>query len=196
MRRLVVATVVVVLAFSLVGCGGGGGEEAATDTAAVPPPPPAAAPALDPENPIPDKSQEETAAFVPFPVSSVTPTAVADRLKEQQPMVMLFVDEQQKDTNDQLDEVNAAMKKNQGTADLLIYDVGAYTQMDKNGKVITDPALSEDESAQRVMQMAASLGVNFTPYTVLVDDQGYVFFRHSGFIDEGLLDRQMQRLTE
>jgi hypothetical protein len=37
------------------------------------------------------------------------------------------------------------------------------------------------------------LNVDHVPYIIIVDDQGYEVFRHRGFIDSELLERQVQR---
>ncbi|PKQ16165.1 MAG: hypothetical protein CVT67_06095 [Actinobacteria bacterium HGW-Actinobacteria-7] len=194
MRRLVVAFVVAGLAFSLVGCGGGGDAPAAETPAVVPD---AFAPSGAPAEPVPDYSAEETATFELFPMGEDVPKTVSDRLAEKQPMALLFVDSAQKDSDDLTAEVKAVVEENKGLIDLLVYDVGKYSGVDKDGRItIDEQQLNEDPKAQESVVLARALGVNFSPYVIIVDDQGYIIYRHSGYVDSGLLERQVQRVTE
>ena len=44
--------------------------------------------------------------------------------------------------------------------------------------------------------LARTLGVTFTPFVVVTDDQGYIVFKHRGFIDRDLLEAQVQRVSD
>jgi thioredoxin-related protein len=94
-------------------------------------------------------------------------------------------------------EVKAVVEENKGLIDLLVYDVGKYSGVDKDGRItIDEQQLNEDPKAQESVVLARALGVNFSPYVIIVDDQGYIIYRHSGYVDSGLLERQVQRVTE
>lgn len=197
MRRFVLLLLVALLAFALVGCGGGGGEDQAateTETPATPPPPPAA---TEDEAIIPDRSAEESSVFEAFPTGDFVPDGLAKKIAEKQPTIILFLDGSQKDSNDIKAEVNAVMKSNQGLVDLFTYDIGKYSSINKDGTIKADEAaLKGDATAADAVSLARELGVKFTPYVVITDDQGYLIFKHSGFIDKELLDPQVQRVTD
>jgi hypothetical protein len=185
------------MALSLVACGGGAEEPPAPEGEAAAPPPVAAPPAAADPNPIADRSAEESDTFEPFPSGEDIPEPVADRIVEKQPMLMLFVDESQKDTNDVRDEVAVVVKNNRGRIDLLTYDVGKYSNVTKGGTVEVDAAkLDKDPKAQESVMLARAVGVTFTPYILIVDDQGYIIYRHSGYVDSELLERQVLRVTD
>ncbi len=195
MRRIVAVLLVALLAFTLVGCGGGAEEPPPADTAApaAPPPPPA------PEDQalIPDRSNVEEDVFEIFPTGEFVPDSLAKKIADKQPTVILFVDGAQKDTNDVKKEVNAVIKANQGLADLFIYDLGKYASISKDGQIkVDEAALKEDPTAADAVNLARELGVSFTPFIVVTDDQGYLIFKHRGFIDAELLEPQLQRVSD
>lgn len=197
MRRLVVALIVVCMSISLVACGGGAEEPPPAPEGEAAEPAPAAPPAAANPNPIADRSAEESNTFEPFPTGEDIPESVVDRIAEKQPMLMLFVDESQKDTNDLRDEVAIVVKDNRGRVDLLTYDVGKYSDVTKGGTVVIDAAkLEKDPKAQESVMLARAVGVTFTPYILIVDDQGYIIYRHSGYVDSELLERQVLRVTD
>jgi len=197
MRRIVALLLVALLAFTLVGCGGDGGEDtAATDTQAEAP---AAPPAQPSENdaPIPDRSAEETSVFEIFPTGEGVPETLAKKIADKQPAIILFVDGSQKTTNDIKKEVNAVMKANQGLADLFTFDLGKYASISKDGTIkVDEAALKKDATAAAAVGLARRLGVAATPFLVVTDDQGYIIFRHRGFIDRDMLEAQVQRASD
>lgn len=196
MRRLVVAITAVLLVVLLAGCGGG--EEPAAETPAEAPPPAEAAPAIDPENPIPDRSSPEPATvFEEFPQYPTLPVAVGERIADKQPMLILFVDGTQLVTNEVRSAVDKAIDANSGLVDLVVYDIGEYTSIETSGQVVVDTdALVEDKDASEAVTLASALKVVATPYIVMTDDQGYLVFRSRGLIDSKLLEMHMERLTE
>lgn len=190
-RRLVVAACVAVMALTLAGCGGGE-EPAPTTTTTAPPPPPAAAPAA---TNVADRSMEESAVFEPFPTGTFVPAEVTKRLQAvpKQPMILFFYDDGQLETDDARKEVVAARDANRGAIDLIEYNLGQYTSIDASGNVTVDTALDKDEPGQQSIVLARELGVNYTPYGVIVDDQGYMIFRWRGYIDAEVLEEQVAR---
>jgi hypothetical protein len=196
MRRLVVAITVALVALSLAGCGGGG-ETAETPAAETPAAAPAPAPTgADITNPIADRSAEESNTLEPFPLGEGIPKSVSDLVADKQPMLMLFTDDEAKDSDDLAKAVEAAVEDNQGLVDLLVYDVGEYSSLKEDGTVKVDEDLSEDELAQESITLARALGVTFSPYMLIVDDQGFIIFRHSGYVDSDLIERQLLRVTD
>lgn len=196
MRRLVAALLVVLVALTLVGCGGGEEDPAAT----TPPPAPAPAPAAEPAEdlgPIPDRSAEESAVFEPFPLTEDVPTELAKAIGEKRPTIILFIDSAQKDTNDIKSEVNAVVEDNQGLVDLFVYDLGKYASVRPDGTIVVESDdLNADATAKSAVRLAQELEVNFTPYIFVTDDQGYMIYKHSGYLDRELLGAQVQRVTD
>jgi len=196
MRRFVVLVLVAVLAFTLVGCGGGAEEEPAAEQPAAAPVAPPVQPAGD-DAVIADRSAEETDTFEIFPTGEAVPAALAKKVADKQPTIILFVDGAQKDTNDIKKEVNAVMKSSQGLADLFTYDLGKFASVAKDGTIKVDEAgLKGDPNAAAAVGLARTLGVGFTPFVVVTDDQGYIVFKHRGFIDRDLLEAQVQRVSD
>lgn len=195
-RRLVVAALVALLAFTLVGCGGGGEEQAAApegEQAAPPAPAPPAAPGEVAV--IADRSAEESAVFEPFPKGDFVPAEISKRLnaKPKQPMILFFYDDTQLEYDDAEAEVEEVASDNAGAVDLLKYNVGQFTSVDQSGVVSASPGLNANESAKQMVTLARELGVKFTPFVVVVDDQGYVIFKWRGYIDAEMLGRQVDR---
>ncbi len=194
MRRLVVALIIAILAFTLAGCGGGG------DEAAAPAETPAAAPAPAPINPatagdVTGISDNEPDIFAPFPTGSAIATDVAESVADKQPVLIYFYDSGQYTAAQNRQIIDAVLVDNRGLVDLFAYDVGKYTSIDTSGVITVDPEFASDPDAQVAVQMARELGVSFTPYIVLTDTQGYIIWKHRGLADSAFLEREVQRAT-
>lgn len=190
MRRLVVALIALTLALGLAGCGGGAEEPETTA-------PPVAAPAaaVDPNAPpIEDKSPQEGEVFELLPDAEKLPEAVNDRLKDKQPMVIMFIDAAQLETDDVRDEVKAAVNSNAGLADLLVYDLGKYRSKDSTSVTEVQTKIQTDETAKRAQSFAREIGAVVTPFVIVVDSQGYIIFKWRGVIDRDLIGRQVERV--
>jgi len=193
MRRIVAALLVASLAFALTGCGGGEPEPA--------PAPPAEAPVTTPVDPTSAAASStvsnEGAVFEPFPVTDGTPVAITDALADNQPFMLFFFDDGQKSTNDVRQQIDKVVKDNTGLIELYAYSLGEYATVDSEGRVeVDEEALKENAAGAATVALARDLAVSFTPYVVVVDSQGYVVYRHSGFIDAEMLERQVQRAAE
>lgn len=197
MRRLVAATVVVLLAFTLVGCGGGGGgEETAAPEQQAPPAAPAAPRTGLPTTPIEDRSIESTETFVPFSSVDATPPAVEQRLRTKQAMLLFFYDSSMQVSDDDREQVEEVVSNNRGAIDLITYDLGKYVSVNAQGEVeIEEENIAGDENAKLAVRFARVVGVTHLPYIVIVDDQGYQIFWSRGFVDAQLLERQVERAT-
>jgi hypothetical protein len=196
MRRIVAVIVVALLALTLVACGGGASEEPATtpDTGDAAPPPPAV------EEVEVDLSPGEEQVFEAFPVDSEigVPTAIQSRLDAGQPMIVIFYDDSQKTTDDQEQIVRSVTDTYRGLIDVVSFNLGAYVTQDAQGTITVKEGLSDDETAAQVMRLidADHLDVKFTPYLVIVDDQGYITWRARGISDDKNLEREVLRVTE
>lgn len=200
MRRLFVALLVLLLALSVTGCGGGGEETAeapaATEEAAPPPAPAGGGGNADAvETPYLDRSEIATQVFVPVEVTKDTPKSVADRVGKR-PMLIFFYDSAQKSTNDQREAIDEVLLENRGLIDLVTFDLGKYVDVSTTGTVTVDPALENDPAAIQAVSLTRQLGVNFTPFIVIVDEQGYVTWRARGYADPAFIEREVQRATK
>ncbi|MBA4370269.1 MAG: hypothetical protein C0418_01670 [Coriobacteriaceae bacterium] len=191
MRRLVVALVVALLAFSLVACGGGGGdaastEQAAEDVAAEAPPAPPAATGADVES---DRSPTEVTEVAPFPtgssVATIVPTAVMENLEGEQAQLIYFYDSTQPETADVRAEIDAALDDYRGLVALVSFDMAKAAPSSKAG----DPELA------KAALLADFLKVANTPFILLVDGQGLMTWRWRGPVDAGIIDRELRRAT-
>lgn len=198
MRRLVVLGIVAMLALTLTGCGGGGnqaaqpaqGEGAGAEGAAP------AAPVAPAGPSVTDRSIPESRTFEPFPTGEFIPKDVSDRIAEKQPMLLFFYDASQKATNDQRGQIDTVLNGNRGLVDLVAYDIGKYSSVDGSGTASTQPAILKDKSIGDAVLLARALKVTYTPYIVIVDQQGYVTFRQRGPIDAGLLEPEVLRAAK
>jgi len=180
----------VLLAVGLVGCGGGSSETSQpTDVPVVDPSAESSASAETSD------TVSEGEVFYPFPVSDTTPASIRSGIESGDPMILLFVDTDQKVTDDVKKQINAVVKDND--IDLYTFNVGEYATVDAEGRVEVDnEALKADPAGQALVATARELGIAFVPFTVVVDYQGQVVFKHVGFIDAGLLERQVMRAVE
>ncbi|MDF1542613.1 MAG: hypothetical protein RQ731_00235 [Anaerosomatales bacterium] len=195
MRRTVAVLIVALLALTLVACGGGASDEpeAAPDTGAAAPPPPPVDEAVD-------LSPLEEQVYEPFPVDSElgAPDAILSRLEAGQPMIIVFYDDSQKTTDDQEDIIRSVTETYRGLIDVVSFNLGAYVTQDARGTITVQPGLADDETAKQVTRMidADHLDIRFTPFVLIVDDQGYVTWRHRGISDDKTLEREVLRVTE
>lgn len=194
MRRIVAVLMVALLAVALVACGGTSEEpDLIPDDGEVAPAPPPA------EEPV-DLSPLEEQVYEPFPVNPEVgvPSAIQSRLDAGQPMILVFIDESQKTTDDQNEIVRSVTDTYRGLIDVVSFNVGAWTTHDATGKITVNPDVSEDETARQITRLidADHLDVRFTPFLVIVDEFGYVTWRHRGISDDKTLEREVLRVTE
>jgi hypothetical protein len=167
----------------LVGCGGGGEptEPAAEAPPAEAPPAAPAAPA-QPEY-VTDRSlNDDDIEPAPFPsfTTTETPAALADKLDAGRPMVILFYDPAQGVTGTLRPEVDAVMNDYRGLVDLVTFNVGGSAESDATKSAVT---------------YATELGVNSTPYLIVVDGNGFITWRWKGYVDRGLIEREVERAS-
>lgn len=198
MRRLVVALVVAALAFTLTACGGG--DKAATTTTTAPdasatgatPPPPAVAPKAaattdDADNKL---SPKVAGVGMAFPTGQAQPGVVRTRLEQKSPMIVLFYDPSQGNTRDVRRELDAALKSYRGLIALVELDAAAAA----GEGAISKP--TSESVAQQTSLLAQTLDVDFTPYIVFVDRTGTITARYRGYVERGILEREIIRATQ
>jgi len=190
-------------ALLLVGCGGSTAEEpTTTDTTAQAPATPAAPANAAAVAPAVDRSPAEEVVYAPFPTDpQITPKPVLQRLQAKQPMIVYFYDPSQKTSNDAKAGVDGKggldliMSDYRGAIDLVSFDVGKFVKTSATGKITVDPAFSDSASGQQTAALAAELGVDFTPYLVIVDGDGYIIARFRGWEDTENIEREVLRAT-
>lgn len=191
MRRLIAASLVLVLALTLVACGGGGDTPTDTqqpaDSGDTPPPP---VPAGAAGGVTVDRSPTETVSFEQFPeggiVATVTPKVIAQNLAADQPMLIFYADSTQAETDDVRKEVDAVLASYRGLISLVAFDM-------RRGVAGTTKA---DPEVEKAALLADRLGVDSTPYILIVDAQGLITFRVRGPVDADLLEREVIRATK
>lgn len=188
MRRVVIALVLIMVAVSLVACSSGGATSTTdTQVPATGATPPAATPAAAPAqgdnlSPLPSSA---SAAFPTDPAS--VPQAVLDDLVAHKPMLVFWFDPTTNVSTDQRAEIDVVLKKYVGAIELVSFD---YTSGIPVGGSTLPAEIDKSE------RMTGLLNVNTTPYIVLVDSNGQITHRFAGFVDRGLLEREVLRATQ
>ena len=193
MRRTLAVLVMCGLALALVGCGGG----AKTATTAAPAADPAAAPAaVAPPAAalVGDRSENETAAFEPFPQGSFVPAELKANIDAKRPTLIFFYDSSYMSKADRtiIDTVRDA---NRGLIDLVAYDIGRYVSTTPDGQTSVDPLLTSDPTGTQAVQLAKELGVSSVPFVVITDGQGYITWKYRGLLDKAFLEREVLRTS-
>lgn len=183
MRRIVVAIVVALLAFTVVGCG------AAEDTAAgdapateEPEAAPAPAEAEGPEYLTDRSANDDDIAPAPFPsfTTTLTPHAFQAKLDAGRAMIIYFYDSEQLVTDDVREEIDAVVDDYRGLIDMVTFDVSG------NG---------DATAAEAATMYANELGVTSTPYTLIVDRDSFITWRWKGYAESGVIKREVERAT-
>ena len=191
MRRLVSLLVLVVLAFTLVGCGGGGD---AAETEEAPAPAETAAPVPVEGATIGDRSVNVTTTFEPFPTGTFVPTDLKTAIDAKQPTLILFYDSSHTSSTNR-DIIDDVREDNRGLVDLFTYDIARYVTTSPQGVVTVDPALINDPGASQAVQLARELGVTSAPFIVITDGQGYITWKFRGLVDQAFLEREVVRAS-
>jgi hypothetical protein len=183
MRRIVVAIVVALLAFTVIGCGTA--EDTAAEDAPVTEEPEAAPAPAEPEGPeyLTDRSaNDDDIAPAPFPsfTTTLTPYAFQAKLDAGRPMVIHFYDSEQLVTDDVREEIDAVVDDYRGLIDMVTFDVSG------NG---------DATAAEAATMYANELGVTSTPYTLIVDRDSFITWRWKGYAESGVIKREVERAT-
>jgi hypothetical protein len=190
MRRVVAALVLVMVAVSIVACASGGTAPTETGTPVpVAGTPAAQAPAAPAANADVLSPLAVNAPDV-FPTDPASvPQAVIDNLKAKKPMVVFWYDPSTHVSKDQRTEIDAVLGKYAGAITLVSFD---YTVGIPSGS-LTTTLPPEIDKAER---MTGLLKVTTTPYIVFVNANGQITFRFSGYVDRGLIEREVMRATQ
>jgi predicted small lipoprotein YifL len=183
MRRIVAALVIAALASVLVGCGGGGG---AVEPADAPPADTPVAPPAVPAEPeyVTDRSLNESdTPPAPFPsfATTETPAVLADKIAAGRAMLIFFYDPAQQVTGTLRPEVDAVMEEYRGLVDLVTFDVGGS---------------ADSDTTKSAVVYASELGVNSTPYVIVVDKGGFITWRWKGYVDRAYIKREVERASK
>lgn len=183
MRRIVVAIVVALLAFTVAGCAAAD-QTVAEDTPATEQQEAAPAPA-EPEGPeyLTDRSANDddiAPALFPSFTTTLTPYAFQAKLDAGRPMIIHFYDSEQLVADDVREEIDAVMEDYRGLIDMVTFDVSG------NG---------DATAAETATMYANELGVTGTPYTLIVDGDSFITWRWKGYAERGIIKREVERAT-
>ena len=188
MRRVFTALVLVMVAMSMVACSSGPTTPAETGT-----PVPAAGTVVAPAAPagngdiLSPLAVNSPDVFPTDPAS--VPQAVIDNLTAKKPMLVFWHDPSTNVSADQRTEINAVLKKYAGQITLVSFD---YTAGIPTGSMTTTLPIEIDKAER----MTGLIKVTTTPYMVFVNANGQITFRFSGFVDRGLIEREVMRATQ
>ena len=191
MRRVVTALALVMATVALAACSGSPTAGTTSGTTAGTPVPastaPAAGTAVAANTDILSPTQPVTPGEM-FPTDPASvPQAILDNLAAKKPMLVYFYDPTTQVATDQRRSINSAISKYRGEIELMTFNYTAGL----GSTATTLPA----ELAKAEL-MTGLLKVNTTPYMVFVDRYGRITYRFAGFIDSGLLEREVLRATE
>jgi hypothetical protein len=193
MRRFVTALVLVMAAVSLIACSSG---SSTTTTQTGTPVPAAGGSSLPAATTAPGGASGDVLSPLAvnspdvFPTDAASvPAAVIDNLKAKKPMIVFWYDPTTDVSADQRTEIDAVLKKYAGSITLVTFD---YTVGVPTGSTSTTLP-TEIDKAER---MTGLVKVTTTPYIVFVNSAGQITFRFSGFVDRGLIEREVMRATQ
>lgn len=180
MRRTVAALVAALLVLTLAGCSGGT-EQAPADADAAGDAAASEAQAEQPETMSDRSANVDEATPTPFPSFETTamPAVFQEKIEAHRPMLILFYDSRQLVSDDVRSQVDAALSEYRGLIDFVSFDVGGR----------------EKSAAQAAAVYASELGVEGTPYILVVDRHGFVTWRWKGFVDRDIIKREVERAT-
>jgi hypothetical protein len=101
-------------------------------------------------------------------------------------MLLFFFDSKQSDTDDQREQIEDVMDEYRGAIDLVSYDVS---------KALKKGA-AENTATAEFSNLTGVLGVEYTPYLVAVDGQGYIVWRGRGMVDSKVIERAILIATD
>jgi hypothetical protein len=189
MRRVVTALLVVMVAGSLAACS----SDTTSNTAGTPvpasgvTPPLVAVPVATPGDILSPLPASKPVQSFPTDAASV-PQAVLDNITAHKPMLVFWYDPTTSTSTDQRVEIDAVLKKYVGAIELVTFD---YTAGIPSGSTATSLGAEIDKSER----MTSLLRINTTPYIVFVDASGQITGRFAGFVDSGLIEREVMRAT-
>lgn len=191
MRRVVTALALIAAAVAIAAC------SSAPSSTSTPPASSGQAPAVTPPaataqtagtDVLSPRSPIAVGTMLPTDPATV-PSAILSQLQAHKPMLIFFYDPTTSVATDERTEINTAIKKYAGTIVLEAID---YTP----GIPSTESSTSQDPEVAKGELLAAAVGVKMTPTVVFVDANGRVTYSFQGFVDSGLLEREVLRATE
>jgi len=198
MRRLVVALIALAVASLLVGCGGGDAEETtqvSTDDTAV-----TEDSVASDSSGTANTAAPENLVGVTLPVDeALVPDAVIQRLESGQSMLVFFhqnetiatstpEDEDTQNVTDDLRlEIEAVMDKYRGLIDFVEFDIDPE---------IVGSEIEDDSSAAKMYMFTDFLGIRQTPYVLVIDDTGMVTYSMRGYVERGVLEREIEYVIQ
>jgi hypothetical protein len=121
-----------------------------------------------------------------FPTDAATvPSSVLTALGTKRPLLVFWYDPTTTATDRERASIEVMMDKYAGTIDVIELD---YTLGLAGGTL--------NAETQKLEFLAAALGVKTTPYILFVDANGRITYRFAGWVDSGLLSREVIRATQ
>lgn len=192
MRRVVTAMALVLAALMLAACASGGAAEPGTPTTPSSPTAPTTPGSVSSTN---TDILSPTVVVAPgemFPTDDGSvPAAVLANIQAKKPMLVYYYDPTTKVAADQRKEIDKALKGYTGEIALVTFD---YTIGLGSGATAASTAPAAE--VEKAALLAGILKVNTTPYIVIVDGAGRITYKAAGFVDRGLLEREILRATE
>lgn len=186
MRRILVAIVAALAVLSLTACSGSSSSSSSSTTTSTATSTPAPAPATGSTPVNADASAIESDFPQAFPAitTTATPAAIKQDLADAQPMLLLFYDHTQDVSKNERVQVDTALKQYRGLIDLVTFDIAKTS----DGTAGT--------AAQTAAALASDLKISRTPYIVMVDGNGFITWRFKGYVDSGIIEREILRATK
>lgn len=189
MRRVVTALALVIAASMLAACASSGATpQPGTPTTPTSPTAPTTPGSVTATN---TDILSPTVTFTPgepFPTDEASvPSAILANLQAKKPMLVYYYDPTTSVSSDQRKEIDKALKDYRGEIQLVTFD---YTI----GLGGTASAPSPD--VEKGELLAGALKVTTTPFIVMVDSEGRITYKAAGFVDRGILEREVLRATE
>jgi Tfp pilus assembly protein FimT len=110
-------------------------------------------------------------------------------------MVLYFYDSSQQLSKDQSAQIHKALTGSRGLADLVSFDVGKYAVTSPQGAIAIKPGLAKDQTSKQAAVLSQSIGVKYTPFIVIVDNQGYITYKSRGYTDGAVIEREVLRAS-
>lgn len=183
MRRLFAALILVTVALTTISCGGEGGEVAVVPTATVDAGAEEQSPREDTLAPTLTVDPDDSKYPMQWPATkSRTPKAVQQRLDDRQPMILVYIDTKQRNTNDQRSEISAVMGEYGDMIDVVYYDITNQLSASKQ---------KDNAEIGKAAALASELGVSFTPHLLFIDQSGRITWEFNGYADRKLIEREV-----
>ena len=159
-KKYIFIIAIVLLSFYIIGCGGSSGSTASTTETTSP-----ESSATAGQSPITPKSLTVPR---PFASNERTPTFFSDALKQKEPILIAFYNNEDSISKEVLAEIKIVSDSYDQSATFLI--------------------LKPDDNDE-TSRLAEQLAVGFTPYIAVLNRDGTIIFEKTGYIDSKVIEQ-------